>query len=218
MPLSPLCERLRLCGGFEGKARGSESRVAPAIHRRRSRVIRRAFKDDLDARNPDDRSDEAEIDAIAFKNDALLDVQLQIARESRRFASPRRAGSPPTRAMAAASVSPAAFLAASVASSSTPAMVRLPTQEIPYSLGSSARKSTTSIGCRSRSPLSRKARTISSAAMTPAGPSNLPPEGTVSECDPTNIACWFGLDPSSRPIRLAPASRRTLSPASSKRL
>ncbi len=69
----------------------------------------------------------------------------------------------------------------------TPAMPRLPMQDRPNSLGSSARKSITSIACRSTTPDSASERAISSAASTPAGPSKRPPDGTVSECEPIRM-------------------------------
>jgi hypothetical protein len=97
-------------------------------------------------------------------------------------------------------------------------MPRLPMQASPYSLGSSARKSITSIVCCGRMPASRSARTISSPVASPAIPSNRPPDGTLSLCDPIAITPSAGFEPSSRPIRLPALSIRVASPASANRL
>ncbi len=93
-------------------------------------------------------------------------------------------------------------------------MPRLPTQDTPYSLGSSARKSTISSACLSTSPRSRKTRAISSPATTPAIPSKRPPEGTVSLCEPMIMVPARGSLPSTRPMRLPAVSIRVVRPAS----
>ncbi len=137
---------------------------------------------------------------------------------SERRAAASRSGSPPTRRSASRKRSPPGSVKSSIGASSAPTMPRLPTQESPYSLGSSARKSMTSMLWSSRSPLSRSARTTSSAVATPAMPSKRPPDGTVSLCEPTAMTPSAGLAPSSRPMRLPAVSICTASPASAKRL
>jgi hypothetical protein len=130
----------------------------------------------------------------------------------------RRSGSPPTRRSASRSFSPPGSVRSSIPASSALTMPRLPTQDRPYSLGSSARKSMTSIACSSRTPASHSDRTTSRPVARPAIPSNRPPDGTVSLCDPTAITPSDGSAPSSRPIRLPAVSMRTARPASANRL
>ena len=95
----------------------------------------------------------------------------------------------------------------------TPAQLRLPTQEIPKSLGSSARKSTTSRGCIRETCCSRIDCAASRAASNPSMPSKRPPAGTVSECDPATRAPKPRPVPGVRPMRFPPRSTSTARPA-----
>ncbi len=133
---------------------------------------------------------------------------------SSRLASAIFSGSPPTRLIASLSFSPPASVKASDSALRLPVIPRLPTQDNPYTLGSSARKSTSSISCLNLMPLSFKTRPISSAAITPATPSKRPPLGTVSECEPIMIEPAPGVVPEIFPIRFPAASCETTNPAS----
>ncbi len=130
-----------------------------------------------------------------------------------RTGPPSRPAAPPTRSIAAASVRFEGKLRARSDSVNTPAQLRLPTQETPKSLGSSARKSTTSRGCRKEICCSRIDCAASRPASRPNTPSKRPPAGTVSECDPATRAPKSWPPPGLRPTRFPPASTSTLRPA-----
>ena len=82
---------------------------------------------------------------------------------------------------------------------------------LPAHPRSSSRKATTASvrSCVSAVP------TASSPATTPSAPSNRPPRGTVSRCEPVQVSSSSGRVPRRRPTRLPSGSTSTSSPASS---
>ena len=92
------------------------------------------------------RGDDADIEPLRFQHDALLDVQFEERLDVGTLCrgEPIRIAADPAQRRRA-SVSPPGSVNSSIDGSSAPAMPRLPTQDRPYSLGSSARKSMTSM-------------------------------------------------------------------------
>jgi hypothetical protein len=129
----------------------------------------------------DDGHHDADIDSLGYQHDALLDMQFEKDADilPLGLGESRGISANPAKRVGQRLV-PGTF-SASIDGSSTPAKPRLPTQESPNSLCSSARKSTTSSGWRSTTPAFFSERAVSSAVITPAIPSKRPPEGTVSE-------------------------------------
>ena len=79
---------------------------------------------------------------------------------------------------------------------------------------SSLSQATTSIGRRVRAPAASSARSASSPASTPKAPSNLPPVGWLSICEPVSTGASAGSAPSRRTNRLAASSTKTAQPSS----
>ena len=65
-----------------------------------------------------------------------------------------------------------------------PVMTREPAQATPKRAPSSSTKLTTPMGRDGWKPLSRNESTAARALTTPSGPSNAPPSGTLSRCEP----------------------------------
>ena len=74
----------------EEEARCARSGVGPRVHRRRPGVVRVAVEHELEGAVADDPADDADVDTGALEPRPLLDVELEVARESRRVAA--RAG------------------------------------------------------------------------------------------------------------------------------
>src|SRR5579864_3250369 len=70
--------RKRSVACAEHELGGVDERVAPSLHRRRARVSRRAFEDDLATRETDDRADDAERRLAAQEHRPLFDVHLDV--------------------------------------------------------------------------------------------------------------------------------------------
>ena len=184
---------------------GRERRIPAIVHRRRAGVIGGAVEHDLDAGDADDRGDEAEVDPVVLEHRALLDMQFEIARD---VAS---AAPAPSRCHVAADAVDGVGRASRRSDWCRPAACR---RARPPWRGCRRRRRRIRSAPRRGNPRPRWrararyraaciARTTSSAAMTPAGPSKRPPEGTVSECEPSMMVRASGSAPSRRPIRLA---------------
>ena len=133
----------------------------------------------------------------------------------RHTAGSSAAGSRPTLRIAVATDSPSASVSRCVSAAVVrPAAQRLPRQAWPNLAPSSAAKATTRRGRPSRMSRSRSTRTASTPATTPATPSNRPPPGTLSRCDPVPMPGASDV-PGSSAIVLPAASTRTRSSRSS---
>ena len=129
--------------------------------------------------------------------------------------------------MASAIVTPSPSVSARARSGdSAPVSSRDPAQATPNRAPSSSPKFTTPTGWAGTWPVARSSSSAANALITPSGPSNAPPSGTESRCDPTTTpgpasgsphqAHWFparSVVRSSPRAAAAPAnhSRRTLS-------
>ena len=165
---------------------GGDERVGARRHRRRAGVIGAALDHDLEAGDAGDGRDHADVDPLRLQHRALLPMcSSRNARMSSRRARSRRAASPPTMAIPSGSVRPSGRGARARRRARAPPCPATPTQETPNTVTSSPRQSTTSRSWSSVTPRSASARATSSPAATPAMPSKRPPEGTVSEWEPT---------------------------------
>ena len=99
-------------------------------------------------------------------------------------------------------------------SSSFPKIPRLPNRPLLKRQPSSSANEITSIDRSGFIPFSDKVITTSMAQSTPATPSNRPPYGWLSRCEPIINTGNSGCDPSSLPIRFPKLSMRVVMPAS----
>ena len=98
---------------------------------------------------------------------------------------PRPAGSRPAARIASAMVVPSRSVRPRARSApSTPVITREPAQATPKRAPSSSAKLTTPTGRAGAKPVDRSWSIAASAPTTPSGPSNAPPSGTESRCEP----------------------------------
>ena len=102
---------------------------------------------------------------------------------------PTRSGSNPAERMASASGIPSRSVRRSAsAAGSAPVSSREPRQGTPNRPPSSSTNTATASGRAGVKPSARSAATAASALVTPSGPSNAPPPGTESRCEPVTTA------------------------------
>ena len=158
---------------------GGEERVAASRHRRRPRVAGVAVDGRRVAGHPGDRADDRVAGGGALEHRALLDVHLDERAGQR---AGHRRPSRPSSSSASRTRMPSASADSSSSSVTPPHTARLPKKPRPKRQPSSSRKATTASGAASG--VLPRAATASSAASTPSAPSNRPPPGTVSRCEP----------------------------------
>ena len=191
---------------------GGHQRVPAQVHRRRAGMVGGAVEDDLDSPDADDGCDDADIERLRFKHDALLDMQLQERLDVGTLGVSEPIG---------IAAHPPQCVAQSLASglgqikhrrferTRHPATADAGKAVFARLLGEKIDDFDAVL--EALAFIAQRAHDFQAVA-TPAIPSKRPPDGTVSLCEPTAMTPSEGLAPSSRPIKLPAASMRTLKP------